>query len=117
MSTLKVNSIEPANAGSEDYFLARAWVNFNGTGTVAIRQDGNVSSITDNGTGDYNVNFTSSFIDANYAASGSGGGTSRSYVMNKEPTVPPTASSIRVRCVIPNVGIYDDANMNVVVTR
>ena len=47
----------------------RAWVNFNGTGTVAIRASGNVSSITDNGTGDYTVNFTSALVDANYAVS------------------------------------------------
>jgi uncharacterized protein (AIM24 family) len=46
----------------------RAWVNFNGTGTPAIREDGNVTSITDNGTGDYTVNFTTSISDANYAA-------------------------------------------------
>jgi len=45
----------------------RAWVNFNGTGTVAIRGSGNVSSITDNGTGDYTVNFTTAMPDANYA--------------------------------------------------
>ena len=45
----------------------RAWVNFNGTGTVAIRGSGNVTSITDNGTGDYTVNFTSAMPDANYA--------------------------------------------------
>jgi len=44
----------------------RAWVNFNGTGTVAIRASGNVSSITDNGTGDYTVNFTTAMTDANY---------------------------------------------------
>jgi hypothetical protein len=44
----------------------RAWVNFNGTGTVAIRASGNVSSITDNGTGNYNVNFTTAMTDANY---------------------------------------------------
>jgi hypothetical protein len=46
----------------------RAWVNFNGTGTVAIRASGNVSSITDNGEGDYTVNFTTAMPDANYAA-------------------------------------------------
>jgi hypothetical protein len=46
----------------------RAWVNFNGTGTVAIRASGNVSSITDNGTGDYTVNFTTAMPDANYSA-------------------------------------------------
>jgi hypothetical protein len=45
----------------------RAWVNFNGTGTVAIRASFNVSSITDNGTGDYTVNFTTAMPDANYA--------------------------------------------------
>jgi hypothetical protein len=45
----------------------RAWVNFNGTGTPAIRASGNVSSITDNGTGDYTVNFTTALVDANYA--------------------------------------------------
>jgi hypothetical protein len=49
----------------------RAWVNFNGTGTVAIRASGNVSSITDNGTGDYTVNFTTAMPDANYSAVGS----------------------------------------------
>ena len=46
----------------------RAWVNFNGTGTVAIRASGNVSSITDNGTGDYTVNFATAMPDANYNA-------------------------------------------------
>jgi hypothetical protein len=45
----------------------RAWVNFNGTGTVAIRASGNVSSITDNGTGHYTINFTTAMPDANYA--------------------------------------------------
>ena len=48
----------------------RAWVNFNGTGTVAIRASGNVSSITDNGTGDYTVNFAVAMPDANYSVSG-----------------------------------------------
>jgi hypothetical protein len=47
----------------------RAWVSFNGTGTVAIRSSGNVSSITDNSTGDYTVNFTNAMPDANYAYS------------------------------------------------
>lgn len=45
----------------------RAWVNFNGTGTVSIRESGNVSSITDNGTGDYTINFTTAMPDANYS--------------------------------------------------
>lgn len=45
----------------------RAWVNFNGTGTVAIRASGNVSSITDNGTGKYQINFTTALSDSNYS--------------------------------------------------
>jgi hypothetical protein len=53
-------------------YVARAWVNFNGTGTVAIRAAGNVSSITDNGVGNYTVNFTNAMPDVNYAAVGSG---------------------------------------------
>ena len=53
-------------SGSAPVYAARAWVNFNGTGTVAIRASGNVSSITDNGTGDYTVNFATAMPDANY---------------------------------------------------
>lgn len=48
-------------------YACRAWVNFNGTGTVAIKASGNVSSITDNGTGAYTINFASSMPDANYS--------------------------------------------------
>mgnify|MGYP003661293375 CR=1 FL=1 len=54
----------------------RAWVNFNGTGTVAIRASGNVSSITDNATGNYTVNFTTAMPDANYCALATSGNTS-----------------------------------------
>jgi hypothetical protein len=50
--------------------FCRAWVNFNGTGTVAIRASFNVSSITDNGTGLYTVNFTNAMPDANYSVTG-----------------------------------------------
>jgi len=66
MSTLKVNTLEEATAGGATYFTAKAWVNFNGTGTVAIRADGNVSSITDSSTGRYVVNFTNSFSNSSY---------------------------------------------------
>lgn len=52
----------------------RAWVNFNGTGAVAIRASGNVSSITDNGTGQYTVNFTAAMPDSNYSTQVTGGG-------------------------------------------
>lgn len=55
-------------SGSAPVYACRAWVNFNGTGTVAIRASGNVSSITDNSTGDYTINFTTAMQDTNYAA-------------------------------------------------
>ena len=70
MSTLKVNNITDTSGGSSNLEVpgaAKAWVNFNGTGTVAIRDHLNVSSITDNGTGDYTVNFTTAMQDSNYA--------------------------------------------------
>ena len=54
-------------SGTAPIYACRAWVNFNGTGTVAILGSGNVSSITDNGVGDYTVNFTTAMQDANYS--------------------------------------------------
>jgi hypothetical protein len=68
VSTLRVNNISDFSGGTSNLNIpgtAKAWVNFNGTGTVAIRGSLNVSSITDNGTGDYTVNFTTAMVDAN----------------------------------------------------
>ena len=65
MGTAKFN--QWLNSDGTENYKCRAWVNFNGTGTVAIRASGNVSSITDNGTGDYTVNFTTAMPDANYS--------------------------------------------------
>jgi len=72
MSTLRTTTLSNA-AGSASVPVdtvisgsAKAWVNFNGTGTVAIRGAFNVSSITDNGIGDYTVNFTNAMPDANF---------------------------------------------------
>mgnify|MGYP006142132397 CR=1 FL=1 len=70
MSTIKVNTLEEATTGGATFFTAKAWVNFNGTGTVAIRDDGNVSSITDGGTGNYTTNFSSNLSSANYSVTG-----------------------------------------------
>lgn len=71
MSTIKVDNLQ--TTGGAGLYPAKAWVNFNGSGTVAIRDDGNVSSITDNGTGQYSANFSSSFSSANYVTTGSSG--------------------------------------------
>jgi hypothetical protein len=78
-------------------YQCRAWVNFNGTGTVAIREDGNVSSITDNTTGDYTVNYATSLVDANGAvivtAGGAGGANGDESI---ESTFSQTASAVRL---------------------
>jgi hypothetical protein len=50
--------------------IAKAWVHFNGTGTIAVNASHNVASLTDNGVGDYTVNFTTAMVDANYAVAG-----------------------------------------------
>jgi len=81
--------------------LCRAWVNFNGTSTVAIRAAYNVSSITDNGTGEYTVNFTTAMADANYAAvmtssSNDQSSATGNTVLDILQTSPPTASAIRI---------------------
>jgi len=71
LTTPNIDSAQiPTVSGTAPLYMCRAWVNFNGTGTVAIRASGNVTSITDNGTGDYTVNFTTAMTDANYAVTG-----------------------------------------------
>lgn len=64
------SSVLATPTGSAPSYTCRAWVNFNGTGTVAIRASGNVSSITDNGTGNYLVNLTTAMPDANFSTTG-----------------------------------------------
>ncbi len=88
-------------SGSAPVYACRAWVNFNGTGTPAILASGNVSSITDNGTGDYNVNFTNAMPDANYSIGGMNGSWVQSY--NTRAT-----SSIRVTTYNSTTGTNQD---------
>jgi len=95
-----------------------SWVNFNGTGTVAIRASGNVSSITDNGTGDYTVNFTTAMPDANYAVACMAGGTSSVGWSRLADTPAPTTSAYRI--YVANSGgtaLLDAAFVNVAVFR
>ena len=82
MSVIKVDTIQ--NTSGVEQYLAKAWVNFNSIGTVAIRADGNVSSITDNGVGSYAVNMSTALTDVNYswnATSGIAPATGTSYAM------------------------------------
>ena len=77
----------------------RAWVNFNGTSTVAIRASGNVSSITDNGTGDYTVNFTTAMPDANYAVTTCADNTNATFLRLNNNSAAPTTSAVRISSI------------------
>jgi hypothetical protein len=100
--------------------IAKAWVNFNGTGTVAIRGNYNVSSITDNGVGIYTVNFSSNMSDTNYAVSGSigsDGTASGGWLTNgnntSSHTVNNTTSSCRVTCNYQTSLLFDPPVLSV----
>ena len=75
MSTLKVNTIQDASGGNSSTASqiaegrAKAWIHFDGQDTVAIRDSFNVSTLTDNGTGDYTISFTTAMANTNYAVS------------------------------------------------
>jgi hypothetical protein len=100
--------------GSAPMYACRAWVNFNGTGTVAIRASGNVSSITDNGVGEYTINFTTAMPDANYSAqinSDHGNTTGISSVIAFNTT------SVRVYTSLHNVGPVDKSINTVAIVR
>jgi hypothetical protein len=98
----------------------RAWVNFNGTGTVAIRASGNVSSITDNGTGNYTVNFTTAMPDANYSfATNARRDNDASDPFNIQPFLnsTKTASALQLRSNVPSGSTPDSSEVNVAIFR
>ena len=77
---------------------AKAWVNFNGTGTVAIRDSFNVSTITDNGAGDYTRTVSSAFANVDYSSSGGGGLTSTSVgTFSHHTNASPTTTAFRMQ--------------------
>ena len=94
-------------SGSAPVYACRAWVNFDGTGTVVIRASGNVSSITDNGTGDYTVNFSSGMPDGSYSVVVSSGITDGSAFAKLNPAVSPTSSGFRMSVHKPGGPTYD----------
>jgi hypothetical protein len=71
MSTLKVNTLEEATSGGATFFTVKAWIAMNAQGTVAIRNDGNISSLSDNGAGDFTANFSNTLSTPNHGMSGS----------------------------------------------
>ena len=104
-------------SGSAPSYSARAWVNFNGTGTVAIRASGNVTSITDNGTGDYTINFTTAMSDANYSVAGSLGGGNAYPWRTYEDGTARTASLFRIITLNSTFAITDPVQVNLLVIR
>ena len=97
----------------DDAQICKAWVNFNGTGTVAIRDDFNVSSITDNGTGDYTVNFTNALTDANYSIS-FGSGQSNLDVTENSADVIKSTTQLRILSQISSSStIADNSSISV----
>ena len=84
------------STGSAPIYAARAWVNFNGNGVVAIRGSGNVSSITDNGTGDYTVNLTTAMSDTNYCGIATCRKNVAEKIYNNATCMPSTTSSVSV---------------------
>lgn len=100
----------------------RAWVNFNGTGTVAIRASGNVSSITDNGVGDYTVNFATAMPDANFStvmtmSDGPQANWTGVNFNSSVTEVPPTTTAVRISTTLIGTGARDQKYVSVSVFR
>lgn len=100
----------------------RAWVNFNGTNTVAIRASGNVTSITDNGTGDYTINFTTAMPDANYAPTmmcgfGTDSGSPNAHMAEISRDAAPSTTALRIDTMSAGVTQRDLGFVNVAIFR
>lgn len=106
-------------SGSAPSYSARAWVNFNGTGTVAIRASGNVSSITDNGTGDYSINFTTAMPDALFSVNGTGSqnNTYNCIVATNDKSYSNSTSLARILVIQVNNAPVDAAYLNIAIHR
>ena len=89
----------------------KAWLNFNGTGTPAITGSFNVTSITDHGTGDYTINFTTAFSDANYCMTGAGdnnGNSQGTMVIVNNGASAPATGSCRIMTRVPSASVASD---------
>ena len=112
-------------SGTAPLYMCRAWVNFNGQGTVAIRASGNVSSITDSGVGAHAVNFTTAMADINYSISVSASlsyGAFQIFAPSINTTtaaaeVAPTTTSCGVTVAISSTGPFDSKYINVAIFR
>jgi len=117
MSTLNVSNISDGTTTVGTGYVvngsAKAWVNFNGTGTIAARDSLNLSSLTDHGTGQYGITVSSSFANANYAGAFSYGtvyssGASDVGASNRDYSIARTTSNIRYALYTSNGGAFAD---------
>lgn len=98
----------------------RAWVNFNGLGTVSIRENGNVSSITDHGVGQYTCNFSSAMPDGDYVICGGAGYTAESnqiVVSQNRAATAPATGSCRISVTYANLYLLDVSQVTVAFIR
>lgn len=115
VATVKSNSSDPPafqnTSGTEIGRLCRAWVNFDGTGTVTIRAQYNVSSITDNGVGNYTVNLTTAMADTNYAVAlgGSYNNSAQGRIIYQDDRLG-AKTTTQVFVSADNGGAYSDSN-------
>lgn len=117
MSTLRADSVSPAAGGTSRNLprgVAAAWVNFNGTGTIATRDSQNISSLTDNGTGLYQCSLTSAMTNANYSVTTGVSSTEANAALppmvnttSGWGTTAPVAGSFRLCTAIQNTTITD----------
>jgi len=117
MSTLHCNTVETSSGGAvtlTGQTAAKAWLQFDGTGTVSIRESGGVASITDNGTGDYTVNFTSAMPDANYAVAQGSRPVVSNYGYDRYGTLSTTFFDFQHR---ENLNLVDSAYLSAIVVR
>lgn len=119
--TPNINSAQiPTISGTAPIYMCRAWVNFNGTGTVAIRASGNVTSITDNGAGDYTINFTTAMPDANYSVVGQASNANYLNVVTYASTnsaAPYIYTTTAFRIAITQTSLFDSHTTTVAVFR
>ena len=108
---------EGSNQTSIQQGLAKAWLNFTGTGTIAIVDNNNVGSITDNGTGDYNFAFATNMGNATYNMTGMGGHNSTSMRSITQPrsVTAPTTSTVRVQAVSADGAINDPTVVHITI--
>lgn len=129
MSTLKVGTIQNTSGGSSstpeqiEQGRIKAWVQFQGSGTVAIRDDFNVSSITDHGTGDYTITYSTAFSNINYCLVGNGtededqSGGDRGQMCLSCTRTPHATGSSRVHTFVSNnANLFDCGRIEVMVT-